>query len=239
MDTLAPTRDANTELLSDDEQLPPRRPRRKLLNRRSAALAAIATCAIGFYAGVRVEKGQLASSSGALTFGAGARAGTAGTAGRTAGLGRTGGSAGTSGSAGTAGVAGAAGSAAGAAGRAGGGLFGGAAGGAGSFGTVQSVNGNTIVLSEATGNTVQVQLSSATKVSKTQSVGRSAVRPGDTVIVEGITNSKGTLVAARVTDSGNSSAGTTGGSGTSATSGTGGSGSSSAVGSLFSSGGGG
>ncbi|MGI8714810.1 MAG: hypothetical protein ACR2NR_16835, partial [Solirubrobacteraceae bacterium] len=49
----------------DDESLddrPSRRPRRRLLNRRSAALAAVVTCAGGFYAGVRVEKGQLAST---------------------------------------------------------------------------------------------------------------------------------------------------------------------------------
>ena len=55
----------------------PRRARRKFFNRRTAALAALVTCAIGFYAGIRVEKSQLPSSSSGLTAGsgAGARAG--------------------------------------------------------------------------------------------------------------------------------------------------------------------
>ena len=87
--------------------------------------------------------------------------------------------------------------------------FAGARGGAGgSFGTVQSVNGDTIVLTEASGNTVKVRLSSSTKVTKTESVKRSAVRPGDTVIVAGAPNSKGTLVAATLTDAGSGGAST-------------------------------
>ena len=45
-------------LSSDDDRLP-RRPRRQLFNKRSAALVAVIACAAGFYAGVRVEKGQV------------------------------------------------------------------------------------------------------------------------------------------------------------------------------------
>ena len=43
----------------------PGRPRRQLFNRRSASLLALVVGVIGFYAGVRVEKGQLSSSSSA------------------------------------------------------------------------------------------------------------------------------------------------------------------------------
>ena len=50
---------------TDDETLTlPGRPRRQLFNRGSAALLALITCAIGFYVGIRVEKGQVSSSGG-------------------------------------------------------------------------------------------------------------------------------------------------------------------------------
>ncbi|MGI8715549.1 MAG: DUF5666 domain-containing protein, partial [Solirubrobacteraceae bacterium] len=117
----------------------------------------------------------------------------------------------------------------------------GAPGGGASFGTVQSIDGDTLVLNEASGNTVKVRLSSATKVSKSEAVKHSAVRPGDTIIVAGAANSRGTLVAASVTDSGAGAGSRTAGTGAAGT-GAGGSGSSasgSAVGSLFSSRGGG
>lgn len=207
----------------------PRRRRRQFFNRRTAALGALITCAIGFYAGVRVEKGQLSNSSGsrlsALTGGStAARGGSA-----RAGLAALFGSGRGSGSTGTAAAAGGGAGAAGALGAAG------AAGGANaSFGTVASVDGKMIYVTEASGNTVKVKLSSATKLSKTQSVKRSAIHPGDTVIVSGVPGSSGALTAASVTDSGNRG-GATGSSGSTTGSGSGGSGS--AVGSLFSSGG--
>src|SRR5512142_2731093 len=68
----------------------PGRPRRKLLTWWSAGLFALILCAVGFYAGVRIEKSQLSSSTS--TTGLGAAAGT-GTAARTA-AGRGGGGAG-------------------------------------------------------------------------------------------------------------------------------------------------
>ena len=102
-----------------------------------------------------------------------------------------------------------------------------------SFGTVASVNGRTVYLTETSGNTVKVKLSASTKISKSQSAGRSSVRPGDTVVVTGVPNSSGTVVAASLTDSG---AGR-GPSGASAGGGASSSGSRSAVGSLFSPGG--
>jgi hypothetical protein len=220
-----PPRDEDVDAYPDEttEQLP-HRPRRRFLTRRSAALGALVTCAIGFYAGIRVEKSQLAGSSSPATAGTGA-------------TGR--GGAGTGSRAGLAALF-AGGGRAGAPGGAGAGTAGGGQGNA-SFGTVASVSGKTLYVTETSGNTVKVKLSSATKVSKTQSVSRGAIHPGDTVVIQGVSGAGGTVTAASVTDSGTRSAGSGGfggaGAGGSAGSGSGSGGTSSAVGSLFSSGG--
>lgn len=205
----------------DDEQPLPRRPRRQLFNKRSAALAAVIACAAGFYAGVRVEKGQVGGSTSALTLPSATGSARAG-AGGSAAAGRASGS-------GLAALFG---------GR--GGSAGGASSGA-SFGTITGVKGNSLYVSDATGNVTKVQLSSATKISKSLGVKRSSLHPGDTVVIRGLKNSHGTLVAASVSDSGASGAGGLGGlgaagAGSSSTGGSTGS-ASSAVGSLFSSGG--
>ncbi len=207
----------------DGAQLP-RRPRRQLLHKRSAALVAVITCAAGFYAGVRVEKGQVSESgSGASSLAAAigaARGGTTPSA--TGGAGARGASA-ASGAAGLGAL------------FARGGLGAGAAGGA-SFGTISSVDGKSLFVTTATGNVVRVKLSSATKISKSLAVKRAALHPGDTVVVRGLTNSKGTLTASSVSDSAASERGASGagggaGAGSSSTS------AASAVSSLFSSGG--
>jgi hypothetical protein len=235
---------------SEDEQdagRMPRRPRRQLFNKRSAALAAVVACAAGFYAGVRVEKGQLNSSSstgGLASALASLRSGAAG--GRAAGGASAagGGAGGTSAAGGPAagGAAGAtrSGTGAGGSGGAGAGSFGGGAGaafagggfggGSASFGTVSSVKGSSIFVTDSTGNLVKVKLSSATKITKSLGVRRSSLHPGDTVVIRGLKNSNGTLTATTVSDSGNSSTGT-GSSGSSGSSGR------SALSSLFSSGG--
>ena len=212
----------------------PGRPRRQWFNRKSAALFAVLLGAIGFYAGVRVEKSQVSNSSsstGALGAGGGAAALRAAARGSGAtGSGATG-----------SGATGAAGS--GAASRTGAsgfrGLFGGgAAGGAGAtFGTVSSISGNNLYITEAGGNTVKVTLSSATKVTKNVSVGKKAVRPGDTVVVAGAKNSNGTVSATTLSDTGAGAGAASGGGGSSSGSSSGSSGSS-AVSSLFGSGGG-
>ncbi|HEY5189199.1 MAG TPA: hypothetical protein VII87_09210 [Solirubrobacteraceae bacterium] len=195
----------------DDAPLP-RRPRRQLLNRRSAALLAVVTAAAGFYAGVRIEKGQVSGSSATASSGgsaltAGLRARLAGaTAGSATGSGASGGFPGAA----LAGGAGAAGSGA-------------------SFGTITTVNGPTLYVSTASGNTIKVTLSGATKITKSVGVKRASLRPGDTVIVRGITGSRGAVTAATVTDSGSSGAPA---SRSAAGSGSGSGGS--AVGSLFS-----
>ena len=100
----------------------PGRPRRRFWGPGTAVVLAVLLGVVGFYVGVRVEKGQLSSSTSTLGTGLGGAAAGAGAGARTG-----------------------AGSAASAAGRTGGfgrALAGGGAGGANaSFGTVSSVNG--------------------------------------------------------------------------------------------------
>ena len=198
-----------------DDETPalPGRPRRQFFNRYTAALLALITCAIGFYVGIRVEKGQVSSSSGtargftlpAALAGSGARS-----------------------SASRTGVAGGAG-------------FPGAFGGANaSIGTISSVNGNTIYITDTSGNTVKVTLSSATKITKSLGVSKHSLRPGDSVVIRGLKNSSGKVSATSISDSGASNAGSgaTGSGGSRATGSTGSSGSSgnAAVNQLFGSG---
>jgi hypothetical protein len=73
---------------------------------------------------------------------------------------------------------------------------------------------------------VKVMLSSATNVTKSQAVSKSALRPGDTVVVQGVKGSSGSISATSVSDTG-ARAGAGGSSG----SGSGGAGA--AVNSLF------
>lgn len=192
----------------------PTRARRRFLSWWTVLLCALVTCAAGFYAGVRIEKGQLTGSSAG-------------------GSGRTSLAALASRFRSATGAAGGAGAGASRTGFGAGGAPGGAGGGAGgSFGTISSVRGNAFYMTDATGNTVKVRLSSATKVTKSLGVKRAALHPGDTVIIRGITNSSGTLVAASVSDSG-ASATRTSGSGASGS----GSGGGGGLSSLFSAGG--
>jgi hypothetical protein len=156
--------------------IPGRAPRRRL-GRAGALLIALLVGAIGFYIGVRVEKGQIGSSSTAAT-------GTLAPTGAPAGFsGRTGASPLFAGS--------------------------GAAGGS-SVGTVASLDGRTIYVKTVSGNTVKVRLVSATKVSKSLSVSRNALRPGDSVVVQGASGSNGTLTATSISDTGASSTSSSG-----------------------------
>ena len=81
---------------------------------------------------------------------------------------------------------------------------------------------------------MKVTLSSATKVTKNVTVGKKAVRPGDTVVVAGAKNSNGTVSATTLSDTGAGAGAAAGGSGSSSSSSSG----SSAVSSLFGGGGG-
>ena len=179
-----------------DPFVSPGRPRRRFSGKGSAILLAVLLGAVGFYVGVRVEKGQMTTAS----TGTGTRS--------------------------LASIFG------GAAARGGASRFPGAggAGGGGSVGTVSAINGRTVYLKSVSGNTIKVSLNSATKITKSEPAARSAIRPGDSVVIRGASNANGTLSAASVSDSGASASATGGGStGSAGTSGSSGSG----VGSLF------
>ncbi len=202
----------------DDEHEPtlnlPGRRRRQFFNRRSAALIAVITCAAGFYAGIRVEKGQLSSSTGTASgftppslTGSNARSSTGGT------------TTGTSGSRSNS-----------ASGFPAGGFPGAALGGGNvSLGTISNVDGKTIYISDSTGNTVKVKLTSATKITKSLNVSKKSLHPGDSVVIRGLKNKAGTLSAASISDSGATNTGTTSSGASNST----GSSASSAVSSLF------
>lgn len=178
-----------------------RRRRRARFGRGGAAVAALVLGIAGFYVGVHVEKGEMAATSATrgLTLPSAATSANSGSGGRAA----------TSRS----------------------GFPGADVSGAGnlSLGTVRSVRAKTIYVELTSGNTIKVTLSSATKITKSQTVARKAVRPGDSVVIQGATNSNGSVAASSVTDSGasTSSAATTSGGGSNSSGG--------GVGSLFSS----
>lgn len=178
----------------------PRRPRRRLFTRWSAALVALLVGAIGFYAGVRVEKGQLPASSGSGLAGAlASRLAAAGGARPGAGPG-----------------------------------FAGAFGAGGStIGTVSSVDGNTIYVTSTSGNTVKVKLSSATTITKSQTVGRGKLYPGDSVVVQGTASRAGAVSATSVSDSGSRASGTGTGTGGATASGSASGSASPSISSLF------
>jgi hypothetical protein len=194
--------------------LPPR-PRRRLWTPATGLLLAVLLGAGGFLAGVELEKSRVSGGTVSLASAGGGAAARARAATGT-GAGRFG----------------AGGAFAAAAGRFGG--TGAGVGGNSSFGTISSVSGHILYLTDTSGNTVKVRLSSATSLTKNQSVSSASIRPGDSVIVQGLKGSDGTITATSLSDSGNRSAaagGGTSGSGSSASS------SSSALNSLFGSGG--
>jgi hypothetical protein len=172
------------------DELPPR-PRRKLLTPVSAILLLVLVAAGGFIGGVEVQKGQGSSSGGSLASSFASRFGAA-----------AGGATSTAGS-----------TSAGSASRLRG-LFGGggAAAGGATIGTVSSIDGKTLYVSELTGNTVAVVTTPESKITKSESVGAKAIHPGDSVVIEGLAGSKGTITASSVTDSGSSSTATSGSS---------------------------
>jgi len=157
------------------DELPPR-PRTRLLTPLTVTLALVLFAACGFLGGVLVEKGQKSSSGGAGGTLASLLAGRGG------------------GGATTGGTSGGASRFAN--------LFSGGSGSRGTAGTVANISGDKVYVTTATGGTVEVVVPSVAKVTKSQSVGRSSIRPGDTVVVTGITASNGTVTASAVTDSG-------------------------------------
>jgi hypothetical protein len=154
----------------------PRRPRRRLLTPVPIALAAVLLTACGFIGGVLVEKGQGTSSS---STGA-----ASGLAARFAGLRGTGAGTGTSAAGASAGGASAGG-------------FAGGAGGAGgaTTGQVAFIQGSTLYVTNTQGNTVKVNTSPASTVTKTVSSSVKAIHPGETVVIVGAAGAGGTVSA--------------------------------------------
>ncbi|NUP44742.1 MAG: hypothetical protein HOY76_48875 [Streptomyces sp.] len=148
-------------------------PRRKL-PWLTLALSACIVAAGAFIGGVYVEKHHLnGSGSSGNPFSAlgNSRTGTGATAGTGRGFGGTG--------AGT----GAGGTASGL-----------------TFGTVKLVDGNTIYVTDAQGNTVKVTTSGSTKVTESKEGKVSDLKPGQTVTIRGTTGSSGDVTATTVTE---------------------------------------
>lgn len=180
------------------DELPPR-PRRRLLTPIPLALLAVLLIAGGFIGGVEIQKGEESSAStggaaaGAASRFAALRGGAGGTgAGKTA----TGGGAG-------------------------GGFPGAGAGGSRpTTGTVAYLAGNTLYVTNPEGNTVKVNTSAATSVTKSVKTKVNGIHPGETVTVTGATS--GGAVSAEsisVGSSGGGLAGLFGGSGAKSTGG--------------------
>jgi hypothetical protein len=175
-----------------DDELPAR-PRRRLLTPATVALMLVLFAACGFLGGVLVEKGQTSSSATLASTATGAgRFGGAGTGATGAGGGAAAGG----------GFASRLGSA-----------FGGGAGGATTptIGTVTNISGDKLYVTTTAGTMVEVITTPESKVTKSESVGRRSVHPGDSVVISGLRASNGTVTASSVTDSGSSASAAGGG----------------------------
>jgi hypothetical protein len=171
----APDRD---QWFEETEELP-RRPRRRPLggvagNPIALALLGVLAIACGFIGGVLVEKGESSSSASPASVGAG------GLAARFRALrGATTGAGATSGGSGSAG---------------------GSASPGGGFtrptaGTVAYLDGSTLYVANAEGNTIKVTTSTATSVTKTVKANIGAIHPGETVTVTGASAANGAVSA--------------------------------------------
>lgn len=154
--------------MEDVGELPPRE-RRQLLTPLTGGLVALLLAACGFVAGVLVEKGQVRSTFTAI---AARRAGT----GSAVGFGQS---------------------------RASSGLGGGARpfGGGGrnaTVGQVSTLQGRTLYVTTAGGNTVKVTVPSGEKIDRTLSANVDAIHPGDLVVVQGNHARDGTVTATSV-----------------------------------------
>ena len=151
----------------------PRRPRRRLLTPLPLGLLGALLIAAGFIAGVQVQKGEETSpaSSGATGSTLASRLGAlrgAGTSTRGSGSSKA----------------------------AGGGFPGAGAGGARpTIGTVAYLAGNTLYVTNAEGNTIKVDTSPATSVTKTVTAQVNGVHPGETVTITGTTGASGAVSA--------------------------------------------
>jgi hypothetical protein len=195
--TAPPPSDPVDDYGDEIDEIPPRR---RLLTAPVATLAALLLVGAGFLGGVLVQKhyggsgsgsrggANLASIRAAFT---GAGGGGATGAGNATGGGATGGFRG---------------------GGGGGGGFG-ARGGGATSGEVKVIDGSTLYVTDASGDTVEVKTSTATKVTKPASASVKAIYPGDTITVRGSSGSSGAIQATAIS-LGSSSSGDGGSSST-------------------------
>jgi len=160
------------EWFDEPEELP-RRPRRRLLAPVPLTLIAVLLTACGFIGGVLVEKGQ-SSGTGTASAAGGSRSA------RLAAL--FGGAASSGGAAGAGGAPGG---------------FSGA--GRPVAGTVAYLDGDTIYVTTSEGNTVRVDTTPATSVSKSVKSSVHTIHPGETVTVRGAAGSSGAVSAESIT----------------------------------------
>jgi hypothetical protein len=190
-----PAQGAGQELLSPEDILaePPdardigaelAAPPRRKLPWLTLLLAGGVIAAAGFAGGALVEKNNGGGSSSAASAFAKLRSGATGGAAGAGGFSRSGGAS--------------------AAGGFGGGGFGGGGGAAGgaTTGTVKLVDGNTIYVTNSSGNIVKITTGGSTTVSIAQSGKVSQIQPGQTVTVRGTTDSSGNVTATSVTEGG-------------------------------------
>ena len=136
------------------EQELPRRERRKLVTTTATIAAAITLAALGFAAGVEVQKSQGAEASpGRMAF-PGAGGGFPGAGSQDAQQ--------------------------------------------GTAGEVTSVDGSTLYVQDASGNTLKVRAGKGADITRTAGAKAAAIHPGDTVVVQGETASSGTVVATSI-----------------------------------------
>jgi hypothetical protein len=165
--------------LPDAEELP-RRPRRRLLTPLPLALLGVLLVALGFIAGVLVEKGQGSSSSPSA----------AGTGGGFASRLRA-----------LAGARGSSGSGSGVGASAAGGFT------RPTVGTVAYLEGDTLYVTDAEGNTIKVATSAGTSVTKNVKSSVGAIHPGETVTVSGTSGASGVVTAEAITVGGSGAGG--------------------------------
>ncbi|MGH2854337.1 MAG: hypothetical protein ACRDLF_09135 [Solirubrobacteraceae bacterium] len=168
-------------VVEEYDELPPR-PRRRLLAPVPVALLGLLLVACGFIGGVLVEKGQTSSSTGSSA--------AAGLASRFAALRGAGAAGSTNGGTSASGAGGSA-TGSGFAGRLGG--FAGAGGA--TIGEVSYISGHTLYVTDAEGNTVKVTTSTASSITKTVKAGLHGIHPGETVVVRGAKGSGGAVRA--------------------------------------------
>jgi hypothetical protein len=200
--TAGPERDHDQD---GDDDLPreqlPGRPRRRLLTKLTVPLLGLVLIALGFLGGVEVQRHHGGSPAGAGLVALGSTSGS----GLSANF--AGGSSGRpSFNPGASRAAGARSSSGGGSGGPPSGFAGGPGGaGGGTTGTVSSISRRTIDLKTTSGNTIQVTVTRATSLKKEEGVTRNAIRPGDTITVDGITGARGSIRASSVSDTGSSS----------------------------------